>query len=104
MTATWNTAWVPGDSDHEAAEPAHTTDSHCTLDENDECKVCGVYHGDPCPGCGGSGFHYDGCLRMLPEPPLSYDPCPECGGNCGGHCLPDTRDDRMFGYDDIGGP
>ena len=34
----------------------HTADSDCTV-INDECSECGVYHGDPCPICGGRGFH-----------------------------------------------
>jgi hypothetical protein len=25
------------------------------------CTGCGVYHGDPCPSCGGCGFHNEGC-------------------------------------------
>jgi hypothetical protein len=45
----------------EAAALAHTEDRDCTLDENDTCTECGVYHGDPCPDCGGRGFHLDEC-------------------------------------------
>ena len=40
---------------------SHSKDSDCTLDETDCCTVCGSYHADPCPGCGGRGFHVDGC-------------------------------------------
>ncbi len=25
------------------------------------CPVCSVYHGDPCPDCGGRGFHNGQC-------------------------------------------
>lgn len=35
----------------------HSRDSDCTLDATDTCTACGVYHGDPCPDCGGRGFH-----------------------------------------------
>jgi hypothetical protein len=42
---------------------AHTRDSDCTLDEYDECTVCHVYHGDPCPSCGQRGYHADECDR-----------------------------------------
>lgn len=41
----------------------HTTDTDCTLDDTDCCETCGVYHGDPCPDCGGSGYHVDGCVE-----------------------------------------
>ena len=43
---------------------AHSRDEDCTLDATDSCSVCGVYHGDPCPVCGGRGFHRDGCERI----------------------------------------
>ena len=39
----------------------HSKDSDCTLDSTDICVVCGTYHGDPCPVCGGRGFHKEGC-------------------------------------------
>jgi len=42
----------------------HTTDRDCTLDHNDICVECGVWHGDPCPSCGGRGFHLDSCPEM----------------------------------------
>jgi hypothetical protein len=46
----------------------HTNDSDCTLDESDTCIVCGVYHGDTCPMCGGRGYHNAGCIgRPLEE-------------------------------------
>ena len=43
----------------------HTKDAECTIDpETDLCKECGVYHGDPCPDCGGKGLHTDECPQM----------------------------------------
>jgi len=39
----------------------HTTDAHCTLDVDDQCVVCGVSHGAPCPRCEGRGFHAQDC-------------------------------------------
>lgn len=46
---------------------AHVADSDCApyLDtltgDGNECSVCGVYHGDPCPQCNGRGFHKLDC-------------------------------------------
>ncbi len=45
----------------------HTQDSDCTLNLNDECVECGVYHGDPCPDCGGRGFHKSDCPSLDAE-------------------------------------
>jgi len=42
----------------------HIKDSDCTLDERDTCTVCGVYHGNEC-GCGGRGFHVEGCSYFV---------------------------------------
>lgn len=42
----------------------HTKDEDCTLDENDTCIICGVAHGDPCPECGGRGFHRENCSYL----------------------------------------
>lgn len=44
----------------------HNTDRDCTLDRSDICVECGVWHGDPCPDCGGRGFHLDSCPEMEP--------------------------------------
>ncbi len=43
--------------------PRHRTDADCTLIE-DCCVGCGVLHGEPCPQCGGRGFHTDGCAAL----------------------------------------
>ena len=43
----------------------HTTDSDCTLDLDNVCTVCGVYHGDPCTMCGGKGFHNGDCPVLV---------------------------------------
>ena len=45
----------------------HNTDKDCTLDADDGCTVCGVYHGDRCDECGGRGFHVDGCSEIEHE-------------------------------------
>lgn len=43
----------------------HHTDSDCTLNPADDCCIdCGVYHGEPCPGCGGRGFHVGPCADL----------------------------------------
>jgi hypothetical protein len=39
----------------------HITDADCTIGDDDCCVECGVLHGDPCPECGGKGYHVDGC-------------------------------------------
>ncbi len=39
----------------------HTHDDQCIV-EHGICAHCGVGHGgDPCPGCGGTAFHREGC-------------------------------------------
>lgn len=44
----------------------HTEDAHCTVDtETNECRICHVFHGDPCQDCGGRGYHNQGCPIML---------------------------------------
>ena len=43
----------------------HDEDRDCALDEADVCTLCGVYHGDPCPKCGGRGFHLEDCDENL---------------------------------------
>lgn len=49
----------------------HGKDSDCTIDpETDCCTECGVWHADPCPDCGGRGFHNDGCFRSDRALPL----------------------------------
>lgn len=45
---------------------AHERDEDCTLDANDVCIRCGLYHGDPCPLCEGRGFHKPGCEVVEP--------------------------------------
>jgi hypothetical protein len=40
----------------------HSTDSDCTVDPHTLlCVYCGVMHGEPCPTCGGKGFHDADC-------------------------------------------
>jgi hypothetical protein len=39
----------------------HSQDTDCTLDRANCCIVCGVYHGDPCPLCGGRRYHDAKC-------------------------------------------
>lgn len=40
----------------------HTKDEDCTVDPVTlSCTVCGVMHWEPCPKCGGRGFHRAGC-------------------------------------------
>lgn len=45
----------------------HTKDGDCVLDDTDCCIVCGVWHGDPCPECGGKGFHKSRCVIFLED-------------------------------------
>lgn len=40
----------------------HHKDEDCDVDPDDDlCRECGVYHGEPCPKCGGRGFHRRVC-------------------------------------------
>ena len=45
----------------------HTHDSHCTLDADLQCVVCGVSHTETCDFCGGHGFHEETCPVMREE-------------------------------------
>ena len=65
----------PTDDPPEDASPtppprAHECDEDChpflrgEEDEHQECSVCGVSHGDPCPDCGGRAFHDDDCPEI----------------------------------------
>jgi|GEM_PF-2276059 len=43
----------------------HLKDVDCVVDPvTGLCRECGVYHGDPCPGCGGRGFHSESCPAL----------------------------------------
>ena len=45
----------------------HASDVDCAghIDrKTGECRVCHVYHGDPCRDCGGRGFHRTDCEQM----------------------------------------
>lgn len=60
---------VAEDCDREAivhtdgsVRPAHDKDEDCDVDPaTDLCRGCQVLHGDPCPACGGRGYHRPGC-------------------------------------------
>lgn len=39
----------------------HLVDADCTLDADDTCTGCGVFHGDPCVECGQRGYCAVGC-------------------------------------------
>lgn len=42
--------------------PVHTKDSDCKIiNEFLTCTVCGVYHGEQCPLCRGTGYHNYKC-------------------------------------------
>lgn len=48
----------------------HTTDADCTVDPDLQvCIECGADHSDPCPTCGGRGFHaelsFDATYRVV---------------------------------------
>ena len=65
------------------SEATHTKDSDCTVDPATFCCVeCGVGHGSPCQGCGGTGFHAEGCHDCDENGPLhmtgQYCECEEC--------------------------
>jgi hypothetical protein len=47
----------------------HACDADCAdwLDETNTCTVCGTYHGDPCPDCGGRGYHSADCNHVDEE-------------------------------------
>lgn len=50
---------------------AHACDEDChpflhgEEDEHQECSVCGVSHGDPCPECDGRGYHDPDCSEVI---------------------------------------
>ena len=52
-------------------EIEHTSDADCllanSLDTDDTCRICGAYHGDPCPECGGRGYHQPDCSHVDEE-------------------------------------
>ena len=45
---------------------AHRAAAECApyLLPDRTCGVCGVSHANPCPTCGASGFHADGCPEI----------------------------------------
>lgn len=46
----------------EKPKKEHERDEDCDVDQTTStCRVCGVYHGDPCEKCSGRGFHRDNC-------------------------------------------
>ena len=45
----------------------HQQDSDCDVDVYGECVLCGVLHGEPCPVCGGKGFHQYECVAISPS-------------------------------------
>lgn len=51
----------------EARARGHSRDAHCRLGPEGLCIVCGVHHGDPCPDCGGRGFHAEACPALSGE-------------------------------------
>ena len=40
----------------------HVQDEDCRVGHDGTCLLCGVYHGDACPNCGGRGFHRAICF------------------------------------------
>lgn len=44
----------------------HEKDSDCTVGADGCCEYCHVDHSDPCPACGGAGFHRPNCFWMSP--------------------------------------
>ena len=51
-----------------AAKLDHDCDADCAgwIFEK-TCVVCGAYHGDPCPDCGGRGYHALDCSHVDEE-------------------------------------
>lgn len=47
----------------------HDQDEDCApyLDADDMCEICRVWHGDPCPVCGGRGYHRNRCATLDAE-------------------------------------
>ena len=60
----------------------HQYDSDCTLDGNDMCTVCGVWHGDPCPACGQRGYHMATCSELESEETICLCGAPMVDGWC----------------------
>ncbi len=77
---------------------AHETDADCApyLPPDDgtevlECPVCRVWHGDPCPVCGGRGYHNEGCAEIEPPIPAGFHASADGSTRCDRCALhPDT--------------
>jgi len=55
------------------SQPQHSTDRDCRTDSDDVCRDCGVWHGDPCPACGGRGYHVDDlCPELYATPAFAW--------------------------------
>jgi len=54
-----------------STQPEHTSDADClaadSIDATNTCTICGAYHGDPCPECGGRGYHQPDCSHVDEE-------------------------------------
>lgn len=49
-------------------ELGHAQDSDCGVNHDDNmCRVCHVYHGDPCNDCGARAYHKPTCPRLSVE-------------------------------------
>jgi hypothetical protein len=64
-------AYEPEDVTAMLGPDVHRHDGACVLDEHDCCRVCGVWHGDPCAVCGGRGFHRIWCSEQEQVPTYS---------------------------------
>lgn len=66
MTTPHDPAEIQAAIDELLAPLTHHTDADCTLDPADDtCRICGVWHGDPCPECDGRGYHSEECPELL---------------------------------------
>ena len=42
--------------------PKHESDADCTVNpRTGTCSGCSAFHGEPCPSCGGRGYHVPTC-------------------------------------------
>ena len=49
------------------ASQSHSSDTDCTVGDDNCCTVCGVEHGERCPTCGKRAYHTAGCIHNCPQ-------------------------------------
>lgn len=88
----------------------HHRDEDCTPAPDGTCIICGVLHGEPCPGCGAHAFHHENCplwqitrnpsssswLRNALETALARDPVDAAADAAALALILDVRANRIL--------